>query len=343
MQEAQRTLPELAELVDGPPEPDGVVDFDGEAEPVQEELPLGALEEAPDGEAGEDEGGETLPLLQAEFRRLAGPLTALAKVRPGDPKALERLDAALRRLPTGELLGQELDRLRERATRFLDEARRARIAAFRPLEAEYVRAAREQGKQLRERANGWRIDMLALELQREQARARFLYNREVLVSWSPVGSAEDLARLEERARAMLEKAAYPDDMLREVFWNAYERERDRASRRQQGRKGRPETVPILDFYRAVRVALVDYELADEKPDKRLRYGELPRWAFLYNLDRYRALAAGLPEGQRLGLQTGSQQESRTIGVVVNGLDAQQDYKTMCYIVTVQPTGTAARR
>ena len=340
MQEAQRTLPELAELADGPPDPDRAVDLDEEAELVQEELPLAELDGAPDGEAGEDAGGETLPLLQAEFRRLAGPLTALAKVRPGDPKALERLDAALRRLPAGELLGQELDQLRERATRFLDEARRARVAAFRPLEAEYVRAAREQGKQLRERANGWRIDMLALELQREQARARFLYNREVLVSWSPVGSAEDLARLEERARAMLEKAAYPDDMLREVFWNAYERER---ARRQQGRKGRPETVPILDFYRAVRVALVDYELADDKPDKKLRYGELPRWAFLYNLDRYRSLAAGAPEAQRLGLQTGSQQESRTIGVVVNGLDAQQDYKTMCYIVPVKSTSTAARR
>ncbi len=338
MQEAQRTLPELAELVDGPPDPDRVVDLDEDAEPVQEELPLGELDGAQAGEAGEDEGGETLPLLQAEFRRLAGPLAALAKVRPTDPKALERLDAALRRLPAGELLGQELDQLRERTTRFLDEARRARIAAFRPLEAEYVRTAREQGKQLRERANGWRIDMLELQLQREQARARFLYNREVLVSWSPVGSAEDLARLEERARAMLEKAAYPDDMLREVFWSAYERAR---ARRQQG-KGRPETVPILDFYRAVRVALVDYELADEKPDKRLRYGELPRWAFLYNLDRYRSLAAGAPEAQRLGLQTGSQQESRTIGVVVNGLDAQQDYKTMCYIVPVQVANTATR-
>jgi hypothetical protein len=29
--------------------------------------------------------------------------------------------------------------------------------------------------------------------------------------------------------------------------------------------------------------------------------------------------------------------------VVNGLDAQQDYKTMCYIVPVQSANTAARR
>ncbi|CAA9583936.1 MAG: hypothetical protein AVDCRST_MAG88-3684, partial [uncultured Thermomicrobiales bacterium] len=41
-----------------------------------------------------------------------------------------------------------------------------------------------------------------------------------------------------------------------------------------------------------------------------------------------------PGSPRLGLQTGSQQESRTIGMVVNGLDAHQDYKTMCFIVPV---------
>src|SRR3712207_7537229 len=56
------------------------------------------------------------------FRSLAGPLSALAKVRPTDPKALERLDAALRRLPAGELLGQELDQVRGRATRVLDRS-----------------------------------------------------------------------------------------------------------------------------------------------------------------------------------------------------------------------------
>jgi len=89
----------------------------------------------------------------------------------------------------------------------------------------------------------------------------------------------------------------------------------------------------------VRVALVRRELAREQPDKKLRWGELPRWAFLYNLDRYRALGAAAPDAGRLGLQTGSQQESRTIGVVVNGLDAHQDYKTMCFIVPVRAGDT----
>jgi len=301
------------------------------AELAEQEEPLipdaGAAEA---DEAGVDSGtaGDLLQL-QAEYRRLAGPLGALAKIKPNDPRALERLAATLKRLPSGDTLGPALDDLRGRTERFLDTARRERIAAFRPLEAEWVRAARADGKQLRERSGGWRIDMLELGLQRDQARARFFYNREALTPWSPIGSAADLAALEERARALLNGATFPDASLVAIFHDAYVGER--AARERHG-KGRVEVVPLPDFYRGVRVALVRNELAGQAPEKKLRWAELPRWAFLYNLDRYRARAAEVPEGQRLGLQTGSQQESRQFGMVVNGLEAAQDYRTMCFVV-----------
>ena len=308
------------------------------ADEEREEL-VGQGDESPESFAavpadvgeGEDgvEGAADLPQLQAEYRRLVAPLGAVAKLKAADPRALERLDAALKRLPTGETLGQALDDLRERTTRFLDTARRERIDAFRPLEAEWVRAAREAGKGLRERSGGWRVDLLELGLQREQARARFFYNREALTPWSPLGSAADLAALEERALALLHGVAFSDEMLAAVFLDAYEGER---TVRQRGGKGRPEAVPLPDFYRGVRVALVRHELAGQGPEKKLRWAELPRWAFLYNLDRYRALGAAVPEAQRLGLQTGSQQETRQFGMVVNGLEATQDYKTMCFVV-----------
>jgi hypothetical protein len=268
-----------------------------------------------------------LPQLQAEFRRLSAPLAAFTKVKASDPKHIERLDVALKRLPPGEAVGQTLDELRERMARYVEAARRERIQAFRPLEAEYVRDARADGKSLRERANGWRVDLLELQLQREQARARYFYNREALAPWSPVGAAADLAALEAKARALLARAALPEATLRGVFQDAFDYARDR---RRPARASQPERVPLPDFYRAVRVMLVQHELAEGQPEKKLRYGELPRWAFLYNLDRYRAL------GAELALQTGSQQESRQFGLVVNGLDAQQDYKTMCYILPATP-------
>ena len=339
MQEEQLTLPERElEILDPAAAAEGE---ENEGLTPLERVAEG-LDAAFEGDQGEPGAGLTLPQIPSEFRKLVAPLAAVTKVKPADPKALERLDAALRRLPPGETLGRAVDELRERAAQALHQARRERIAAFGPIEADFVRAAREGQKQLRERTNGWRIDMLELQLQREQARARFLYNREVLVAWSPVSTPDDLARLEERARLMLQKtvAAYPDELLVQVFWQAYEHER--ARRRGTGR-ARPEAVPILDFYRGLRVTLVRHELEEQQPDKKLRYAELPRWAFLYNLDRYRALGSAVPEARRLGLQTGSQQESRSIGVVVNGLDAQQDYKTMCFIVPTQPAAARTAR
>lgn len=309
----------------------------GEDRPGDEAAPDGVA--APPAAAdGEGTGGAALPGVGAEFRRLAAPLVAMTRVKPNDPKVLEKLESALRRLPPGEALGQALDELRDHAAGVLHTARRERITAFRPTEAEFVRAAREAGKQLRERANGWRIDMLELQLQREQARARFFYNREPLLPWSPVGSPEALAALEARARATLDRAAWADELAIDVFWAAYEQER--ARRRAVG-GGRAEAVPLPDFYRAVRVALVRHELEGQQPDRKLRWGELPRWAFLYNLDRYRALGAAVPEARRLGLQTGSQQESRGFGMVVNGLDAQQDYKTMSFVVPAAPRAAAS--
>ncbi len=300
-------------------------------EPAEHEEPfVSDVEIAEADEAGVDsDTAGDLPQLQAEYRRLAGPLGALAKIKPNDPRALERLGAALKRLPSGDRLGPALDDLRARTERYVETARRERIAAFRPLEAEWVRAARAEGKQLRERSGGWRVDMLELGLQRDQARARFFYNREALTPWSPIGGADDLAALEERARALLNGATFPEASLSAIFHDAYAGER--AARERQD-KGRSEVVPLPDFYRGVRVALVRDELAGQGPEKKLRWAELPRWAFLYNLDRYRARAAEVPEGQRLGLQTGSQQESRQFGMVVNGLEASQDYRTMCFVV-----------
>ncbi len=150
------------------------------------------------------------------------------------------------------------------------------------------------------------------------------------MDWTAIGRREDLDKLETEALGKLNAAAYPNEMLTAVFWDAYAQERQR--RTTEG-KARAEQVPILDFYREVRATLVRHELAGQKPDKRLQHVDLPCWRFLYNLDRYRALGPRVPESRKLGLQTGSQQEvARGLGLSVNGLDARQDYKTMCYVV-----------
>ena len=272
----------------------------------------------------------TLKDALAQFGKVVQPLVAVTKVKASAPDALESLEAALKRLSSGETFGQALEEARGSIERAVEETRRERVLAFKRIEADFVRAAQHARKSLREQNDGWRIGMLELQFKRKHAQARARYNHEVVVDWMAIGRREDLDKLETEAEGKLAAAAFPDEMLTAVFWDAYAQERQR--RTMEG-KARAEQIPILDFYREVRATLVRHELAGQKPDKRLQHVDLPRWRFLYNLDRYRAIVLGLPEGQRLGLQTGSQQEvARGLGLSVNGLDATLDYKTMCYVI-----------
>lgn len=262
------------------------------------------------------------------FNQLVLPLSNTAKINPIAADALDQYDLALKRLPTGEALARALDEARSELERAVQHTRTERSLSFGRIEAGFVRAAREAGAGTREISNGWRIGRLALELRRPQARARVLYNHEVLVDWKPIRSVEDLQRLQQAADKLLTGTELPAEMLANVYWDAYVQLRDRQAR---PGKARPESVAILDLYGEVRSTLVRYELEGQKPDRKLKYAEFPRWAFLYNLDRLRALGADMPAGRRLSLATGSQQEATRIGVSVNGLDAGDDYKTMCYV------------
>jgi hypothetical protein len=162
--------------------------------------------------------------------------------------------------------------------------------------------------------------------------ARVLYNHEEIVGWTPIGGVTDLEKLETAAVRVLNSAELDPQMLVSTLWAAYESERERRTR---DGKTRPELVPLPDFYRELRASMVRYELAGQKPDRRLRFTDLPRWKFLYNLDRYRAQGPSISTGQRLGFQTGSQQDvQRGLGFSINGLDATQDYKTVCYVTAV---------
>lgn len=276
------------------------------------------------------DGKAQLRELLAQFRKQLAPLLALADVKPASADAIELVAGALTKLPAGETFGQALEELRGQLERIVAETRQEQARALGRVEAEYIRAAREVSKPVRELDDGWRIGPVALHLRREQAQARASYNHEPLVPWTPIRAAEDLAKLEQRARDLLQGQALPEDALSELLWEAYEQAH---ARRERQRVAHPELIPILDFYAEFRIALLRQELRGQKPDRKFTRTELPRWAFLYNLDRYRALGAAVPEARRLGFQAGSQQEvQRGLGVTINGLDAGQDYRTVCNVI-----------
>jgi hypothetical protein len=268
----------------------------------------------------------------SQLQALAKRLNDVAGVNLRTSDALDELENALQKVPPGAAFGEALDEARAALNAVIAAQRAERAQAFGRLEAEFVRGAGDRGGSVREQNEGWRIGKLEFQFRRAQAMARALYNHEEIVSWKPIGELTDLEKLENAATKRLTAAELPVTMLITVFWSAYETERDRRTR---DRKTRPELVPLVDFYRELRSALVRFELAGQKPDRRLQFTELPRWMFLYNLDRYRAEGSALPPERRLGFQTGSQQDvQRGLGFSINGLNASQDYKTVCYVMAV---------
>ncbi|MHB8644265.1 MAG: hypothetical protein ACYDAR_00590 [Thermomicrobiales bacterium] len=270
-----------------------------------------------------------------QFKRLGAPLTDIGMVRPAAADAAERIEAALRRVPSADALGATVDRLRVELREALERQQRIYTEEFRRHEAAFIHAVQEAGSPLREQNDGWRIGAVELEFRRGAARARALFNHEEIVRWGRVTDVSDLEQLEKKARTVLERAALPDELLIAVVWDAYTRSR---TARITARRPSADVVPVLDFYRELRIALARYDL-DKRPAAKLAHSDMPKWSFLYNLDRYRALGATVPADQRLGFQTGSQAEStRGRCVTLNGLDATQDYKEFCHLLP--PRGAA---
>ncbi|MGI8855453.1 MAG: hypothetical protein ACR2JW_06865 [Thermomicrobiales bacterium] len=290
-------------------------------------------------DADENVAQPALAVVLSQLRRLYAPLTEIGTVRPAAADAADRIERVLRRLPPGAMIGAAIDELRGQLESALAEQRRVNIEAFGLHEAAFIRAAREAGIALREQNAGWRVGPIEFVFRRGAAQACAMYNHEEIVRWTAVADVSDLDKIVQRGQALLDRAraSLPDDLLIAVIWDAYVTAR---AARAAARAHSPDTVPVLDFYRDLRFALVRHDLAGKRPETKLAHAEMPKWAFLYHLDRYRALSAEMPTERRLGFQTGSQAEStRGRCVTLNGLDAAQEYKEFCHLLPPRVVAT----
>ncbi len=269
-----------------------------------------------------------LQTLQQDAKALSSVLIALQKLKPKDANFLEQLKRAISRLPDGSTASTVLDDLSRRATALLEQEAAQRIKDFRSHEATFVRSMQGSGVPVREFSSSWRIGAVEVELQREESRVRCAYNRDVILPWRPVSGEADLHSALGDAVTLLDTHAIPIDELVPLI----ERAHDDAVRHVPASKD-SGLVPILELLRSLRIERFRADLASGQPGKSLRNHELPMWALLHNLDRYRDHTAKNDVSPRVGFQTGSQQEqSQGKSVTLNGLDAMQDYQTYTYAV-----------
>jgi hypothetical protein len=198
---------------------------------------------------------------------------------------------------------------------------------YKQYEGIYLRSIKEKGTYIRETSQGWRTGHLSLETRPTLAQIRYSFNRIPLTEWKNVRSELDLFEQCKKAEELIILVTIPEEQLIQFLWTSYKKaiveKHDQVD---------SQRCLIKDAYREFDSKIKQDSEWKKKLGVMIK-DQYPLWAFLYNLDRYRLLGSKIPSAKRLGLQTGSQQEvSQGLGMTVNGLVPEEDYKIMCYLV-----------
>lgn len=272
---------------------------------------------------------DELRALQSEAKRLARTLAAVASVKLASADFVDTLTKALKGLPEPGTASDIVAQIQARGAELVQSEKEARARTFRSHEADFVRSVKGEGTEVKELNSSWRIGPIEIEVRAEASQARCRYNREPVTLWRNVASSDDLRGELDRATLLLEKSGVPSDELIGLVDSAFED----AYRHVHGESSASRRIPILALLRSIRIERWRQELATGDPGKPLRNTDMPKWALLYNLDRYRELIAQSDTSSRIQFETGSQHEqSQGKSVVLNGLYAAQDYQVYAHAV-----------
>jgi hypothetical protein len=267
--------------------------------------------------------GSELMALQRDAATLLRGLEGVARIKAQSPSALDDLEKALRDLPTAEAMAKGLEEVRHRGAGLLEQSGKTTRRDFLAIEAAFIRDQQAANVAVRETHQGWRVGSLEMETRTDRSRVRFRYNQAELLDWSTVRSKTNLEALLQKARGMLEGSKLRADLFAQALSEAFEYCK-------LNKKSRGDLVAIRDIYPELRLALMRHELG-RRPEKVLKNAAFPSWAFLYNLDLYRNESSPISADKRLAFTTGSQSDTAKIGVVLNGLHADQEYKVFCFV------------
>lgn len=257
---------------------------------------------------------------------LAARLKPLAGVKPGAASAFRDLEQALDTLGDATTFSAALSDTVAQGRELVRQSRAERAVNLRTAMAGFIRDV-EVDTAVRETALGWRVGRIELELRPDEGVLRSLYDREPLTTWTPILGASDVRTIFASSENLLDKAEIAEDRLVVAFLEAYQY----LAARQEGMNLVSRRIALADLLDEIRVVLARTALKSKKRKDAEAAIQMPRWALLYNADRYRASAAGFAPDQRLMFETGSTRETEKIGVTMNGLDAARDYERFCYV------------
>jgi hypothetical protein len=272
---------------------------------------------------------DRLKSIQKEAKRIAASFTAIASVKPKSQSFPQDMLKAVKQLLSSSDMVSTLERIRLEGTAIAEAEAKERAKAFGSYEAKFIRSLKEQGIPLRELNSAWRAGPIEIVLQRDESQARSCYNHEPLLGWVPVSAPEDLQDLYERSLATLAQSEIRDADLETLVARAFEDAYLQSAPATPAAK----RVPIFALLRSMRIERFRQDLGNGNPGKAVRNTDMPLWALLYNLDRYRRQVARQGVTTRIGFETGSQlEQAQGRSVTLNGLSALQDYQVYAHAV-----------
>lgn len=269
-------------------------------------------------------------LLRKDLLRIVKDISAIKTIKSKDPKFLEKLEKYQRTLPKGEDIKQVVESTSVKLSEYLDKTKKQRFTEFPSLINRYVEYLRDNSKEYKiVESTRFRVGCLEIETKPGNGTLRILFNQQELIPWTPVMKLEEIQSYVTEALTKLKSKEISIEILPDMIAKIYQKQK---SHQEKERKPNAHLVPIRSLHHEMIVELFRQRIMDHKNFNTQIEGVIfPEWAFLYNLDRYRMLLTKLPENKRFFFETGSQAESERIGVTLNGLSANEDYKKFCYL------------
>ena len=259
---------------------------------------------------------------QKEFRALAKPLERVLDADLKSAEGIVELEKALRAIPDD--LADKVLEARDAAISAIDSERTERANAMKRARASFIEGLRRDGIAMREiDAENWRVGRLQLEFDTANATIAIRYNEDKISGDLQVADEHDIERHVTDANKLLDDSVLPTDVLVKAMSDAYEF--------LQAQSGSADgKVKLKDLHAELRVAALRVALG-KRPGSKIAPRAMPVWAYLHNLDQYRALGSQVPAQARVGFVTGSQSETARFGMTLGGLQPDQAYRRYCYI------------
>lgn len=273
---------------------------------------------------------EEFELLRKDLLRIVKDIGVIKTIKIKDLKFFEKLENYQQTFPKGEDIKQVIESTSAKLSAYLDKTKKQRFAEFPSIIIHYIEYLRNNGKEYKIIENTrFRVGCLEIQTKPGNATLRILFNQQELIPWTPVMKIEEIQSHVTEALTKLKSKEIPIEILPNMIARIYQKQK---SHQDKERKPNAHLVLIKSLHQEMVVELFRQQVMIHKNFNTQIEGVIfPEWAFLYNLDRYRMMLTKLPENKRFFFETGSQAESERIGVTLNGLSANEDYKKFCYL------------